>query len=198
MTLFRSLFNAAATAAAMAATLGAASSALAASDPALIQRGAYTDAAQVLATYGEFPDRCADVLRGGFAAAIWDARRRRLTVVRDALGLHPCFYWWNGRALVVAPSVDAVLGCSEVDRAFDRTTIAEYLQNRTAFADPHETFYARVRRLPPAARARFGSQHCMPPASPHAATAPPCRSIESRGFHAIDDGARARLVRSRL
>lgn len=41
MTLFRSLFNAAATAAAMAATLGAASSALAASDPALIQRGAY-------------------------------------------------------------------------------------------------------------------------------------------------------------
>ena len=109
-----------------------------------------SDAAHVLAAYGQSPDRCVDVLRGGFAAAIWDERRRRLTVVRDALGLHPCFYWWSGRSLVVAPSIDLVLARPEVDRAFDRTTIAEYLQNRTSFAEPHETFYARVRRLPPA------------------------------------------------
>jgi asparagine synthase (glutamine-hydrolysing) len=109
-----------------------------------------SDAAHVLAAYGRSADSCPDALRGGFAAAVWDERRRRLTVIRDALGLHPCFYWWDGCALVVAPSIDLVLSRPQVDRAFDRTTIAEYLQNRTAFADPQETFYTRVRRLPPA------------------------------------------------
>ena len=91
-----------------------------------------------------------DKLRGGFALAIWDEERRCLVVGRDAMGLIPCFYWWNERVLLASPSLDAILGQPEVDARFNRVLVAEYLQNIRGFQQVHETFYEDVRRLPPA------------------------------------------------
>ncbi len=71
-------------------------------------------------------------------------------VGRDAMGLTPCFYWWNGRILLVATSLDAIIARREVGATFHRAVIAEYLQNQISSHQAHETFYEDVRRLPPA------------------------------------------------
>ena len=91
-----------------------------------------SDAALVASCHRRFGEQLFERLRGGFAAAVWDEERRQLSVGRDALGLHPCFYWWSGRVLLVAASIDAILARAEVGAAFDRRVIAEYLQNQTA------------------------------------------------------------------
>ena len=109
-----------------------------------------SNAARVAATYERWPEGLFDRLRGGFTLAVWDQDRKRLLAGRDAMGLHPCFYWWNGRLLLLSASLDAVLAQPEVDRAFNRVVIAESLQNARSSHQAAETFFEHVHRLPPA------------------------------------------------
>ena len=109
-----------------------------------------SEAALVASEHGGRPEAFIRELSGAFAVVIWDASRRRLVVGRDAMGLTSCFYWWNGRTLLVSASLDAILARREVAATFDRAVIAEYLQDRMSSHQVHETFYQDVRRLPPA------------------------------------------------
>ena len=61
-----------------------------------------SNAARVAAAYERSQEGVFDRLRGGFTLAVWDQDRRRLLAGRDAMGLHPCFYWWNGRLLLLS------------------------------------------------------------------------------------------------
>jgi asparagine synthase (glutamine-hydrolysing) len=109
-----------------------------------------SDAGLVASAYERWQSALFDKLRGGFAVAIWDEERRSLVIGRDAMGLTPCFYWWNRGILLASPSLDAILGEPEVDGRFNRVLVAEYLQNIRGFQQLHETFYEDIRRLPPA------------------------------------------------
>jgi asparagine synthase (glutamine-hydrolysing) len=109
-----------------------------------------SDASLVASAYERWGDQVLDRLRGGFALAIWDPQQRRLLVGRDAMGLHPCFYWWNDRLFLMSSSLDAILAQPEVDRRFNRVILAEYVQNTFTSHQREETFYESVRRLPPA------------------------------------------------
>lgn len=111
---------------------------------------AVSNAALVASAYGRRPDGLVQRLAGAFAVIIWDEARRRLMVGRDAMGLAPCFYWWNGQILLVAASLDAIIARREVGATFDRAVLAEYLQNQISSHQVDETFYDNVRRLPPA------------------------------------------------
>ena len=73
---------------------------------------AVSNAALVASAYGRRPDGLVQRLAGAFAVIIWDEARRHLVVGRDAMGLTPCFYWWNGRILLVAASLDAIIGAA--------------------------------------------------------------------------------------
>jgi asparagine synthase (glutamine-hydrolysing) len=112
--------------------------------------GSASDPALVASAYERWQSALFDKLRGGFALAIWDEERQRLVVGRDAMGLIPCFYWWNQRVLLVSPSLDSILGQPEVKARFNRVLVAEYLQNVRGFQQVGETFYEDIRRLPPA------------------------------------------------
>jgi asparagine synthase (glutamine-hydrolysing) len=92
-------------------------------------------------------------LRGVFAIVVWDAERRVLEAARDQVGIHPLFWAHTGQGVAFSSSVDALLAQPGVSRDLDPVALAEYLGQRYATND--ETFYAAVRRCPPATVVRI-------------------------------------------
>jgi len=90
------------------------------------------------------------LLRGMFALAVWDAPRRTLVLGRDRLGQKPLVYRHDGRRLVFASELKALLALPEADvpRKVDPLAVDRYL---TYGYVPHPgTILEGVHKLPPA------------------------------------------------
>lgn len=66
-------------------------------------------------------------LNGMFAIAIWDARRRRLVLVRDRMGIKPLYWYADGRRIVFGSELKAILAAPMVPREVDPRAIKDYL-----------------------------------------------------------------------
>jgi len=84
---------------------------------------------------------------GDFAFAAWDAKRRSLFAARDAMGMRPLAYHWNGSRLWFASEVQQVVAADGVPaRLFDEA-LAAHLVGR--FEHHAWTPYRDVFRVPP-------------------------------------------------
>jgi len=108
-------------------------------------RGA-SDASLVLDAYRCHGTEVFRLLSGEFALLIWDERSGDLVLARDPLGARPLCYGEANNGFYASPSPD-LLVASGLPRELNRTAIAERILSRRI--EPSETFYARVRRLPP-------------------------------------------------
>jgi len=97
--------------------------------------------------HSDAPEQVPKQLRGMFAFALWDVRRRRLLLGRDRLGIKPLFYHEHDGLLVFGSTVDAVVGHRNVPAQLDWTSIYEYLL-LLSVPGP-STVYQGVRHLPP-------------------------------------------------
>ena len=95
----------------------------------------------------EAPVCLARRLEGMFAFAIWDARRERLILGRDRLGKKPLYYWADGRNLVFASEIKAVLGHPLVPRRLRTDAVGPYLT--FGYVPTPDTFYDGIRSVPP-------------------------------------------------
>jgi asparagine synthase (glutamine-hydrolysing) len=98
--------------------------------------------------YEEYGEGMVARLRGMFAFAIWDRTRRRLLVARDHFGQKPLFYTEQRGQLTFASEIKALLADDPSLAELSPAALDQYLTMR--FVQPPETFFARVRALPPA------------------------------------------------
>lgn len=64
---------------------------------------------------------------GMFAIAIWDVRKKRLTIVRDRVGIKPVYFTRAGGRYIFGSEIKAILIDGAVPRAVNGTAIAHYL-----------------------------------------------------------------------
>jgi len=105
-----------------------------------------TDTEVILAAYREWGEACVERFNGMWAFVIWDPERRTLFCSRDRFGIKPLYYRLEGRRLAFASEPWVLRG--EAPRA-NLHAVRDYLEH--AYLDhDDETFFAGVRRLPPA------------------------------------------------
>jgi asparagine synthase (glutamine-hydrolysing) len=78
-----------------------------------------SDTETIVHLYEESGPRCVDRLRGMFAFAIWDERKRQLLLARDRLGIKPLYYAERSGEIVFASELKPILQLPHVPRAVD-------------------------------------------------------------------------------
>jgi asparagine synthase (glutamine-hydrolysing) len=107
-----------------------------------------SDTEVIVHGYDAWGEAVVDHLRGMFAFAIWDARRERLLLARDRLGIKPLYWARAGSDLVFASEIKALFAFPDVPRALDDAHFAAYLALR--YVPAPDTLFHGIRRLEPA------------------------------------------------
>lgn len=111
----------------------------------------HTDTEVIVHLYEEHGPACVDHLRGMFAFALWDDRRRRLLLARDRLGQKPLFYRLESDRLLFASELKSLLQVPEALRELDPQAVDLYLTYQYV-PDPR-CILKGYAKLPPAHRA---------------------------------------------
>ena len=82
---------------------------------------------------------------GIFGFAFWNSRSRRLTLARDPLGVKQIYYHDDGRRIVFASEIKALLLCPDVPRDPDPEAVNQYLHFHSALFE--RTFFRDVCQL---------------------------------------------------
>ena len=99
--------------------------------------------------YEERGERLIEHLRGIFAFAIYDSRRRRLLLARDRFGVKPLFYASPGGQLVFASEIKAITALPGFSPTLDRQACCDYLG--LGYVPEPATGFHEIRALPPGA-----------------------------------------------
>jgi asparagine synthase (glutamine-hydrolysing) len=97
--------------------------------------------------YEEHGDGFLERLRGMFALALWDAKRRRLLLARDRFGIKPLYYGVDGGTLSFASELKAMLEQPGFSRQIDPRALSAYLAFNSIPAPL--TIFAAARKLAP-------------------------------------------------
>jgi asparagine synthase (glutamine-hydrolysing) len=107
-----------------------------------------TDTECILHYYEDEGEACVRRLRGMFAFALWDSRRRRMLIARDRLGKKPVYYTFHDGDLYFCSELNGLLTALPHRPEIDPEAIDLYLSLQY-IPDPR-TVYRGVYKLPPA------------------------------------------------
>jgi asparagine synthase (glutamine-hydrolysing) len=107
-----------------------------------------TDTETIIHGYEEWGDDVIRRLRGMFALAIWDSRKRRLLLARDRVGKKPIFYFAGENRFFFGSEIKSLLASGEVPAEADPGALHDYL-TYLYFPSPHTAFKG-ISKLPPA------------------------------------------------
>ncbi len=107
-----------------------------------------SDCEVLLHLYDAEGDTFVQRLNGMFDFALWDARRQRLLIGRDRLGVKPLYVLQDGQQLAFATEAKALLTLPGVRPELNRAALASYL--RLGYVAAPQSMFEGIRKLPPA------------------------------------------------
>jgi asparagine synthase (glutamine-hydrolysing) len=108
----------------------------------------HCDTETILHLYEEYGAKCVERLRGMFAFAIWDKRKKELFIARDRFGVKPLYYVHDVEGnLFFASEIKALLEANAVKAELNYNALPDQLANHGTSFD--ETLFKDVKRLVP-------------------------------------------------
>jgi len=108
-----------------------------------------SDTEVIVHSYEEWGENCVKRFNGMWAFGIWDSNKKQLFLSRDRFGIKPLYYYWDGKKLIFASEIKAILQDTSITRIPNDRVIYKYLvyeqHDRT-----EETFFEGIKRLLPA------------------------------------------------
>ncbi|HWW77065.1 MAG TPA: asparagine synthase (glutamine-hydrolyzing), partial [Pyrinomonadaceae bacterium] len=132
-----------------------------------------TDSETIIHLYEERGLDFVNEIEGDFAVALWDARRGRLVLARDRVGVKPLYYHLSRGRLVFGSEIKSVLAHPEVSAEVDEEALYHYLSFLTTPAP--RTLFRGVGKVPAGHMLVFGRDgsvetirywDALPPAAP--------------------------------
>jgi asparagine synthase (glutamine-hydrolysing) len=107
----------------------------------------HSDTEVILRAYALWGEDCVAEFRGMFAFALWDAKRHRLLIARDPMGIKPLYYSQSDRHFLFASELRTLLQTGLIPRNLNHSALLNYL----AFGSVYEpdTLIDGVSALPP-------------------------------------------------
>lgn len=107
-----------------------------------------SDTETIIHLYEQHGPDCVKQLRGMFAFAIWDERKRELFLARDRLGKKPLIYRHESQRLLFASELKAILQVPGIAREIDPQAMVDYLALQ--YVPYPKSILKRFSQLPPA------------------------------------------------
>jgi asparagine synthase (glutamine-hydrolysing) len=107
-----------------------------------------SDSETLVHLYEEHGDGFVTQLNGMFAFALWDARRHRLVIGRDRLGIKPLYYRQDLTELTFASELKAILAAGDRRVEVDPVALREYVT--LGYVAAPRSIVKDIRKLPPA------------------------------------------------
>jgi len=107
----------------------------------------HSDTEVIVQAWAAWGEDCVRKLRGMFAFAIWDQRRRSLLLARDRLGKKPLVYCPLGLDILFGSEIKAILASPSVPRRLRLLSLHDYLTYQYV-PHPH-TMFDGILKLPP-------------------------------------------------
>ncbi len=129
----------------------------------LISKGhpirSYSDTEVLLYAYREWGPECVQRFVGMFAFAIWDKKKSLLFCARDRIGIKPFYYAFDGKTIVFASEIKAILAAGATAAEVDPCGLRDYLAFQ--FCLGPKTLFKGIRKLEPghSLTARFEGQN---------------------------------------
>ncbi len=98
--------------------------------------------------YEDYGDECVTKLRGMFAFAIWDERRKRLLLARDRVGIKPLYYSRHQQGLYFGSELKCLLAVDGLGSSMNLRALSDYFSYK--YVPGPETIYEAIAELPPA------------------------------------------------
>jgi asparagine synthase (glutamine-hydrolysing) len=108
-----------------------------------------TDSELILHSYAAWGAECVQHLRGDFAFAIWDARKKLLFCARDHFGVKPFYYSELGELFLFSNTLECLRQHPEVSEELNDAAIGDFLLFGLN-CDAATTTFRDIRRLPAA------------------------------------------------
>jgi asparagine synthase (glutamine-hydrolysing) len=108
----------------------------------------HSDTETIVHLYEELGEECFSKLRGMFAIALWDGKRRKLLLARDRIGKKPLYYSWDGRRLLFGSEIKALWPAADFHPDLDVEALSDYFSY--LYVPAPKTIYRQVHKLRPA------------------------------------------------
>ena len=103
-----------------------------------------SDTEVIIHGYEEYGLDICSKLRGMFAFALWDSKKKLLLLARDQIGEKPLYYSIIGKSIAFASEIKALL-MQDINRSVNMQTLSDYLGLR--FSPGEQTMFEGIKKL---------------------------------------------------